>query len=131
MKNTPTSQKYRFLISSWAMAILTISTSLSMVAFGHGGLPGHKKDETSRFVAIEAATKEQRTTLQNLGLSIEVTYSDRAWGMAPPAIVAKITAAGFRVLANQDPIDAMDFPAKDERFHNYREATELLQRLES
>lgn len=89
-----------------------------------------------RFVQIAAKDKYQRTELGNLGMSVEFVRSDSAWGFATERALKKIKQNGFKILGNfekergQGGHDGIsDFPAGDEKFHNYKEFTQALQEL--
>jgi len=81
-----------------------------------------------RFIHIEARTKQERTKLAELGVSLEAFYSDSIWGFASAKTLTKVKNAGFRIL----DVKALEtgrgghdrlfgFPSGDDRFHDYNE----------
>ena len=90
----------------------------------------------NRFVQIEARTREERTRIANLGVSIEAVRSDSVWGLVPETLRDQLKREGIRILGDFDEKVArgghesgFDFPGPDSRFHNYSELTTALQGL--
>jgi carboxypeptidase T len=90
-----------------------------------------------RFVQIAAKTREQRSAIANLGVSLEAFRSDSVWGFATPQALTRLRDGGFRVLGDFDAQvargghEGLDFPPNDSRFHNYAEALAMLKSLNS
>jgi carboxypeptidase T len=82
------------------------------------------------FVHIEVTTKEQRTTLANLGMAIDSVKSDAVYGTANDATLARIRNVGFKIketfVLNAKGLDALGFPEQDGRYHDYEEMTAAL-----
>jgi carboxypeptidase T len=79
-----------------------------------------------------AKTKQQRTRLADLGVSIESVKSDCVYGTATDGILGRVRRAGFRVgetFVLGEGISPLDFPSDDARFHNYAEASAVLDQI--
>jgi carboxypeptidase T len=96
-------------------------------------------EPNSRFIQVKAKTKQQRTQIANMGVSIEFVRSDSVWGFAMPSMVTALEKKGFRVLGNFDREVArgghegilLDFPNSDSIYHNLDEALEMLQKFQA
>lgn len=109
----------------------------SLISTGYDASAHLEVETSSRFIQVAAATREERTQLANLGMSIEFVRSDSVWGFASPSVLEDLERAGAKVLGNHDfeigrgghhgvENDTEDFPSADARFHNYAEMTEAL-----
>ncbi len=112
--------------------LLAAGSSVQAVSYANasdvgGASPGVASAEQA-FVQIGASTKEARSRLADLGVSIESLRSDSVWGFASPSVLARVKAAHFKVLSHT-PAHLLDFPSQDARFHNYQEALAALQDL--
>jgi len=96
----------------------------------------------SRFIQVKADTRELRSELANLGMSIEWVRSDSVWGFADPISLKNIKKNGFDILGDYDlsvgrgghqNTDAFlfGFPDKDSAFHDYEETIAALKFLQS
>ncbi|MEK6577844.1 MAG: M14 family metallopeptidase, partial [Bdellovibrionota bacterium] len=106
------------------VSVLLLSTSVSWAEM--------------RFIQIEAKSKEQRSAIADLGVSIEATRSDSVWGFANENSIQGLSKNGFKVLGNFEISvgrggheGGLDFPGKDAKFHNYQEVTDTLKLLQS
>jgi len=79
-----------------------------------------------RFLQINAQTKEARSAVASLGVSIEAVYSDSVWAFANEKKIAALDSHGYKILGNFPASVArgghetgFDFPVADARFHNY------------
>lgn len=115
-----------------AMALLT-SPLAARAAHVH-----HEVETDLRWVQIQASTKEERSEISNLGVSIEFTRSDSVWGFASPSVLNRLKSSSHRVLGDFAPEvgrgghhDSLDFPVADARFHNYAETLAMLKNLVS
>jgi len=124
------------VIGSVLGALVYMSRPDLALALSHNHTVAKATKGASRFVQVEAHSKEERTELANLGLSIEFVKSDSVWGFATPKLVKLIKqTTKFKVLEDNDKSvgrgghqGALDFPVEDEKFHNYTELqTELKQ----
>ncbi len=74
--------------------------------------------EKAILVMVNAATREQRTEVANVGVAIEEVRSAYVLGYALPSEIAQLQAMGYVV----EPIyRASDFPRQDADYHNYDE----------
>lgn len=110
--------------------VLTLTT-LVVGAWGH-----EIGDEGIRFVQIEAKTREDRTAIANMGVSIESIRSDSVWGFAHENALKRLKSVGIKVMGSHDlsilgdgKLGGLDFPPSDARFHNYLEAIAALQEM--
>ena len=92
----------------------------------------------TRFVQIKAATREERSTIANLGISIESVMSDSVWGFASDEERASLRQNQFKILGDftvetgrGGHDSGFDFPAKDEKFHTYAQMEAALFKLQS
>ncbi|MBI5623345.1 MAG: zinc carboxypeptidase [Elusimicrobia bacterium] len=83
------------------------------------------------WIVVHASTKEQRTLLASMGLSIEEVQGDRVSGTAHAKDIALIKAKGFTVdeMVSLGDLAEKGFPAKDEAFHDYAEMTAVMKGL--
>lgn len=112
----------------------------TVTIFGFAG--EDQEHRASRFIHVNADTKELRSELANLGLSIEWVRSDSVWGFADEITLKEIQKSGFIINGNYDIAMARgghqslgesinDFPEKDSRFHNHNESVAALKFLQS
>lgn len=91
-----------------------------------------------RFIQVKTQNVEERSTVANLGMSIEAVRSDSVWGFANTQEIEAIQKQGFKVLGNYSfetgrggHEGILDFPSSDSRFHNYTETVAALRDLNS
>ncbi len=115
--------------------------ALSSVALAQ--TPRTAAELEQRFVQVDAKTREARTLISNLGMSIEFVRSDSAWGFADAETIQSIQASGIKILGNFDAAigrgghagemktrTGPGFPENDSLFHDYAEVKTELLRLE-
>jgi len=90
------------------------------------------------WVQVQARNSADRSTVENLGMSIEAVRSDCVWGFANDKVVAKLEAQGFQILSQtameigRGGHETMyDFPPQDARYHNFQQTTDALNNLHS
>jgi len=78
-------------------------------------------DPGMQWVAVRTPTKELRTKLVNLGVSIENVIDDMSYGFATTATLPLIEDAGLKLESSMlaKNIRALDFPPDDALYHNY------------
>jgi carboxypeptidase T len=117
----------------------TLIRALGLISLTLIALPAFAEvntDLTQRFVQVDAKTREQRTTAENAGMSIEFLRSDSVWGFADAKSIADMQSHGLTILGNFDMKmgrgghQGAGFPQKDERFHDYAEVKAKLYQLE-
>lgn len=83
-------------------------------------------------VTIEAGSRKERSRAAALGLDIEDASGSLAWGIATPAALARLRAAGFVVRA-QKPLapTTKDFPPADRAYHDYARVQSRLSSIAS
>ena len=111
---------------------LTVTCSL---AWSAGDAPA----DEMRFIQVAAKTKEDRSRIVDMGMSIEAVRSDSVWGFANGKSIKRLSDAGIPVIGNYDykvgerdqPTGerAFDFPPADARFHNFSRTVATLQDL--
>ncbi len=94
--------------------------------------------QEQRFLQVDAKTKEDRSAIANLGISIEAVRSDSIWGFANQGEIEKLNKNGFKILGNFNAKVArgghetmFDFPSQDSQFHNYDRLIQALKDLET
>jgi carboxypeptidase T len=117
----------------WSLVVLPV------LAFFSSGLLARavpEEPDTRRFVQVAASTKEERSTLADLGMSIEAVRSDSVWGIITPEELVDVRHHAFKILGDFDISVArgghevsFDFPARDERYHNNDETLAMLKDL--
>jgi carboxypeptidase T len=100
-------------------------------------VPEEKKQDI-RFIQVSAHSKEDRSAIANLGVSIEAVRSDSVWAFATPNALHRLQNSKFKILGEFDATvgrgghdQLFDFPPADSRFHNYEEAYAVLKSLAS
>ncbi|MFA6318878.1 MAG: hypothetical protein WC943_15825, partial [Elusimicrobiota bacterium] len=80
------------------------------------------------WVVVHAQTKEQRTLLASLGLSIEEVGGDAVAGTAHAKDIELMRARGFVVdeMVSLGDLAEKGFPAKDEAYHDYGEMVAVM-----
>ena len=81
------------------------------------------------WMKIKATNRFERSYIANLGVSIEGTEADYVIGLGPKRIFDKVQSSGRLITGFQYNITPLDFPKKDDQFHNYAELTTELQAL--
>src|SRR5262249_46040734 len=94
--------------------------------------------DSMRFVQVAAQSKEQRSAIESLGMSIEALRSDSVWGFATLGEIESLRQHGFNVMGvfsyetgRGGHEGIFDFPPNDARFHNYAETNQALQALQA
>lgn len=82
-----------------------------------------------KLLTIEASTKEERTQIAALGISIESVFKDHVVALAQDADVAELSRLGFRFKARPMPAWLLDFPPADSDFHNLEELNAELKNI--
>ncbi len=59
----------------------------------------HSAAEKTKFVAIDALTRESRTKLLEIGINIEEVYSDRVWSLVDEEEIKRAKENGFKILS--------------------------------
>lgn len=85
------------------------------------------------WIAVKTPTKQDRSRLVDLGVSVEQVIDDTSYGFAPEHIVAQVKKSGFEVTSSMPAsnFSTTDFPGADEKFHNYAEQMNTIQDLVS
>ncbi len=104
-----------------------------------GKLPHESaSDSELRFIQISASSKETRSAIAQVGVSIEAVRSDSVWAFANPKQMTRLSEKGFSILGDFDYKTSrgghetlFDFPNEDSRFHNYERLTRELRSLQS
>lgn len=130
------------MMQSWKRSVLWITCTLALAVqpqLTWGASHQHSAGEVDnrRFVQIEAKTKEQRSAIADLGISIEAVRSDSIWGFASPEALKEAKAKGHRILGDFELSVARGghetmfggFPSKDASYHDYAEMTQALKSL--
>jgi len=95
---------------------------------------GYLAGDDRYWITVSADDKYDRTTLLDLGMDIVEIGANTVSGFIAKGELDQLAAKGFIVKSRQ-PIQAYalkqlkDFPAADAVYHNYKETTELLQKL--
>jgi carboxypeptidase T len=123
---------------SYLVLFCFIITNQTTTAFASDIAANTDTELKMRFIQIAAKTKEQRSALANLGVSLEAFRSDSVWGFATERALKRVKESGFTVLGEFDYSigrggheGGLDFPPKDERFHNYQETLAQLRNLQA
>lgn len=92
-----------------------------------GGFPG------ANFVHVAAKTPQERTELNNLGMSIDVVVSDAVYGTVNDATLEIIKKSKFKIIetfkVDTSKAKISSFPPGDEPYHDYPELTKELHNL--
>ena len=124
----------RKILRNAALGALFIAfhTVFSPLAFSH------EDNGDLRFIQIEAHSKEDRSALANLGISIEAVRTDSIWAIANTKQIERLTSKGNKVLGNFDVNVARGghenlfaFPPGDSRFHTYDKLITALKELQT
>jgi carboxypeptidase T len=120
--------------SLWAVSALTLALAAGASTSHEGASDGTK---VLRWVQVQAKTKQDRTRIYEMGVTIEAIRSGSIWGFADAKALARLKAGKERILGDF-PAEVgrgghdegfgtfRDFPTKDERFHNYAETVAAL-----
>ncbi|MCM2322785.1 MAG: M14 family metallopeptidase [Oligoflexia bacterium] len=81
------------------------------------------------WVQIAASSKEARTQLAGLGVSIDAVRSDSVWALVDEPTLREVKANGFRILGDFERPRTLDFPPEDGAYHNYTETVSTLRSL--
>ncbi|MES2768606.1 MAG: M14 family metallopeptidase, partial [Bdellovibrionota bacterium] len=83
------------------------------------------------WMKVKASTKEDRTKIHNLGVTIESVQADYVTVLARPADKVKLEKMGIVDVSFPFSPDLMDFPDKDSKFHNYQEVVTAIDTLKN
>ena len=83
--------------------------------------PIEKASSELQVVKIDASTKEERTKISSLGVSIEEVYDHYIVGFCHEKELAKLSKQGFNFRVQSLPAFLLDFPPSDSAFHNLKE----------
>lgn len=109
-----------FILCSFATASLFVFS-----------LQASDKNENPYWVKLKAKDRFERTVISEMGVSIEAIYPDYVVGLASPETYQEIKDSDKLLLSFEYKFSPLDFPLKDEKFHNYSEMTQALQKLET
>lgn len=123
---------------NWAAALLlSLNFTFFQLNAAHSSSV-HSADDQLRFVQVEAHTREDRSAIANLGVSIEAVRSDSVWVIGHSKDVKKLAQAGHKILGNFDISvsrgghnNFFGFPPEDARFHSYDKLQKELADLQS
>ena len=82
-----------------------------------------------KIIAVDASTKEQRTSIASLGIAIEEVHANYIVGLALDSQINDLREAGFSVSVTTLPAFLEDFPIEDSAFHNLDELNFELQTI--
>jgi carboxypeptidase T len=106
-----------------SVGLLVLSSFLFLRA------PTAKEFDLSQHIfKVTAQNKFERSLIANAGVSIEVVKGDQVTAIGTGAAVQKLKNLGF-VVTELSPVEALDFPVEDQRFHNYTELKTALVNL--
>ncbi|MFI5348006.1 MAG: M14 family metallopeptidase [Elusimicrobiota bacterium] len=83
--------------------------------------PEPAPDDDRVWAVVGAADRDARNAAADSGMSIDVVSPDSVAGVATPGSIARLKAAGLRVLSTR-PLEiesALDFPPADSAYHTY------------
>ena len=83
------------------------------------------------WMKLKASTKEQRTLIHNTGATIESIQDDYVIVLAKPQERALIERMGNVEVSFELTPEMLDFPAKDSKFHNYKEIVDAIDVLKN
>lgn len=121
-------------------AVLIVGVAFGLNGFAHSVKEGPDAQNSNemRFVQFAAKNKFDRSKIADLGSTIEFTRSDSVWGFATREMIEEAKAQGIEVLGDFEMsvgrgghMQALDFPAKDSKFHNYKELDLAMKKLET
>ena len=89
--------------------------------------------EDRLWVVVAAETRDQRSLAADLGLSIEEVSDGAVAGVATPAALARLQAAGFTILKQSSLSESLPkgFPKPDAAYHDYDEVESALAAIAS
>lgn len=110
---------------------LSLAAALTLLTPQHGARAQTESNDALRWLSVRTPTREARTDLVNIGVSVEQIIDDMSYGFAPQSIVDQARAAGFQVetVLPAKIFQAQDFPGNDSAYHNYAEMSAELDRL--
>jgi carboxypeptidase T len=123
----------------------TIALGCALLSFLSGASAFADSSTKTKFVSINAHTREERTRLLELGINIEEVYSDRVWSLVSDQDVKRAIDGGFKVLT-EAPSEVFfrgreiqfgknlgkgpQFPSGDEKFHDFSDVKIVLAQLQ-
>lgn len=118
-----------FFKSTKGTALAAVASTLLALA---PSTQAHSSDGTQEqsWVKLKARNKFERTQIVNLGISIETRQGDTVYSFATRDQVELLNKMGL-LIENAPDMHPEDFPAEDQRYHNYDEMTQELQTLVS
>lgn len=86
------------------------------------------------WIVVRVSGKELRTKIAGTGMAIEEVGPSKVAGIAHINTIKALETLGFEIeyrasLAEHSRLHAEDFPPKDQKYHDYKETTEMLQGL--
>lgn len=78
---------------------------------------------------LKANNKFERTALATAGYDIVSVEKDRVIVIGDESQITKAKATGLLLATYKSGLSPFDFPVKDEKFHNYKEQTDFLQKI--
>ncbi|MBI5630385.1 MAG: zinc carboxypeptidase [Elusimicrobia bacterium] len=94
--------------------------------------PGKPLDLPERFwITIAARTREERSRIVNLGISIEEVLGDRIGGIGTQEMLDALNREKIEhtAVSLRQRFGALDFPAEDRAYHNYARLQEELKAI--
>jgi len=98
---------------------------------GISAVATQKSPQDLYYMIIKVNTKEQRTQIANLGIAIEAVEKNKIMAFGDLDQVKKVRDLGWLEHSANVDLMTLDFPPKDEKFHDYKELTTALQKLEN
>jgi len=110
------------------------SRFILILAMIFGGMNSSHADSSikTKFISVNAHTRDERTQLLNIGIDIEEVYSDRVWSLVSDDEISRIRANGFQVLSqapSQVFLQGPGFPKGDELYHDFAGITDALNKI--
>jgi carboxypeptidase T len=102
--------------------LLAATVVTSMVSFADD-------DETVYTMRVPAKDKFERTKITEMGVSIERVEDGYVWVMGHKKHVEQLRKLNKLETAFRADIEKLDYPVKDEQFHNYEEMNQKLRDL--
>jgi len=120
----------------WNLTHRLLLTGLSLILIGLS--ERNSSADELRFIQVEAKTKEERSAIANLGMSIEAVRSDSVWGFARENQIKRLLETDHKILGDFDfktgrggHENLFGFPPDDARFHTYDQLLTALKELNS
>lgn len=114
--------QHAFLRAGWFF-------SFCLFVFSSPFAYSQQNDQQIYWMKIKASTKEERSALVNTGLNIETIESDYVVAFGTKKHIAALSQKGKLLVSFPYDVHKMDFPKKDEKFHNYKELMQVMTQL--